>query len=194
LAQCGWSAQDYYESLKKHKKVPNVIIISYYINDIQDAASINGIKVPKLRDGPNILIRPFVNNSYLFNWAYWLVYRVNLGSSFYWEFLKKSYNDYNTWKTHTQELDSLIGYADQVNAKIAFVVWPNLRDVTGSTDIISKVSNYLDNRDAIVFDLSKYFEKRDPNELIVNPMDGHPNRKTNAEVAQLLYESLSPWD
>ena len=193
LAQNGWDPQDYIKALTSHEKKPDVILVSYFINDIQSSASINGIKMPQLSNAPNRWIRPFVDYSYLFNWIYWRVYRGEIGSASFQEYLKRAYTDDNVWKTHTQELNALIAYANQTDAKIVFIIWPFLKDVTGSIYITSKIFKYLDSKGVMAINLSKHFEKRDPETLIVNAMDAHPNAAVNAEISQLLYEALLPF-
>lgn len=194
LAQNGWGPQDYIKALTSHEKKPDVILVSYFINDIESSASINGIITPQFSSLPNKLVRPFVDYSYLFNWIYWRVYRGDIGSTPFLEYLKRSYTDDNVWKTHTQELNALIAYADQTDAKIIFIIWPFLKDVDGSKYITSKIFKYLKNKGVMAFNLSKHFEKRDPDTLIVNSLDAHPNVAVNAEISQLLYEALLPLD
>jgi len=168
LAQNGWDTQDYINALINHDQQPDVIIISYFINDFEGAASDNGIKKPLVRIHPNKLIRPLVNYSYLINWIYYRIYKKYLRSDAFWKYVRQAYNNGDVWKAHLQELDALIEYANRVDAKIGFIVWPNLRDVSGSKDITYRVSNYLNNKGVMALDLSRRFEKRDANELIVN--------------------------
>ncbi len=78
--------------------------------------------------------------------------------------------------------------------KVGFIVWPNMRDVVGGKDIKNKVSCYLANKGIVVIDLAKHYKNKDSNDLTVNSMDAHPNEMVNAEVAQLLYQTLAPWD
>jgi hypothetical protein len=150
--------------------------------------------MPSLRNNPNEFIAPLINYSYLANWVYWRIYRGSLGSNTFWSYLRQSYGDNEVWNEHMQELNALINHARKIDAKIGFVVWPNLRDVGGSKDITNKVSRYLASKGIVVLDLTKHYENKDSNDLIVNSMDAHPNEAVNAEVAQLLYQIMAPWD
>jgi len=195
LADCGWQPIDYIKALETHNKTPDVIVISYYLNDIQRAGVKNGIKRPKLT--PHKPNSPFIEYSYLLNWAYWRMYRkgyLGAKANKHWKYFKRLYRNNDVWNTHLQELDALINYADRVDARIGFVIWPNLIDVSGSKDITYRLSDYLSGKGIIAIDLSKLFEKRNSNELVVNSMDAHPNEVIHAEVAQLLYRVLAPWD
>ncbi len=193
LAKNGWNPGNYLNALKTHDKKPDVIIISYFINDIESAAAGKGAQMPSFENKPNKYIRQFTNYSYLANWIYWRIYRGSVGSNTYWHYLKQSYSDKDIWNAHLLELDALISYADEVDARIGFLIWPNLRDVNGSKVITNKVSEYLVNKGITVLNLTKHYENRSVSELIVNSLDAHPNERVNAEVAKLLYDEFAPW-
>lgn len=194
LAQNGWDPIKEYKALVNHPKNPKRIIVSYFINDIESAAKSNGFNRPKqLVKQPNRIIGVFVNHSFFLNCVYWRLYRGGMGH-FYWNYLKHAYNDTKIWESHKQELLEFINYANQINSEIAFVVWPNLRNIHGSLKFTSKIVAFLEGQNVKVLDLGKHFSGRNPKNLIVNKLDGHPNTDVNAEVAQLLYKLLSPWD
>jgi len=48
LAQSGWSPDEYLKALQDHQEKPDVIIISYFLNDIVRAAETCGMAVPKI--------------------------------------------------------------------------------------------------------------------------------------------------
>lgn len=189
LAQNGWSTAAEYEALVNHHKRPQKIILSYFINDIQSAAGSNGIHLPKLINEPNKIIRPLVNNSFVLNWFYWRLYRIGTEDT-YWNYLKHAYSDTKTWNTHKQELNDIIDFSNQAGSEIVFIVWPNLKNIDGSFEFTSKVVEFLNNKKVGVIDLTTHFQNRDPESLIVNAMDAHPNEKTNMEVAELVYQLL----
>jgi len=83
----------------------------------------------------------------------------------YRNYLKRSYNNDDVWSAHIEELDALVNYAKSNNARIAFVIWPSLRDVSESKDITSKISGYLAEKGVIFLDLSRRYEKREPTKL-----------------------------
>lgn len=194
LAQNGWDSLQEYRALVNHPKKPRRIIVSYYINDIENAAKSNGYSRPKqLVKQPNKIISPFVNRSFFLNWVYWRLYRENMGD-IYWNYLRSAYNNTKIWKSHEQELLEFINYANQINSEIAFVVWPNLRDIEGSFEFTSKVCAFIERHNVKFLDIGEHFFGRNPDNLIVNKLDGHPNIDINTEVAQFVYELLSPWD
>lgn len=66
--------------------------------------------------------------------------------------------------------------------------------MNGSKEITNRIYNYLKEKGIIALDLSKPFEERKPEELIVNSMNAHPNKAVHAEVSQLLYRELALWN
>jgi hypothetical protein len=192
LAKNGWGPVEEYQALPRHAQKPTRIIVSYYLNDIEDAASENGFPRPDLIQGPSAMVAPFVNYSFSLNWFYWRLYRGGFGTT-YWDYLRHAYDDGTIWETHERELLDLVNYARRIDAEIAFIVWPNLQDIDGSAEFTSKVVGFLEGHGVKAIDLAKYFAGRPSGSLVVNSMDQHPNLRAHAEVAQLLYESLSPW-
>jgi hypothetical protein len=134
-----------------------------------------------------------VDNSFLFNWFYWNLsktYSVNSSESY----LERAYRDQKVWIAHAQELQKVINYADDIDAKITFIVWPKLTDIDGSLEFTAKVTDFLKQQQVTVINLSDNFAGRISEDLVINAWDGHPNIAVNAEVAELLYKSISPWD
>ncbi len=192
LAKNGWGPVKEHEALVAQAKKPTRVIVSYYINDIEDAGAENGFPRPELIQRPSAIVAPFVQYSFSLNWFYWRLYRGGFGTT-YWDYLKHAYNDGSIWEAHKRELLDLVTYARRNDADIAFVVWPNLQDIDGSSEFTSRVAGFLHEHGVQTIDLARYFAGRRSGSLVVNSMDQHPNVSANAEVAQLVYESLSPW-
>ena len=193
VAKPGWSLVEKYDALVNHDKQPERIVVSYTIRDILSAAEAHGFRRTRLREPPHRYIDLFVNKSYFFNWVYWRVYKANLGRNLHWDYFEQAYNNEKIWETHEQYLSNLINYAKQKQADITFIVWPAFTNISESTDLNSKVVDFLNRENIKVLDLTKYFEGREKHDLIVNSMDPHPNERVHTEVAELLHEFLSPW-
>lgn len=191
LAQNGWDSRKQYEALITHPQKPDKIIVSYYINDIEGAATAHDLHRPQLVEGPGKILRPFVKYSFVLNWVYWRLYRGKLGDD-YWLYLRQAYNDQEIWQTHKKELSVFIDFSAKTGSGIIFLVWPNLRDISGSAVYTSKVTAYLSEKGVSFIDLGQSLQAKTQQELVVNNMDGHPNEQTHWEVAQLLYAALFP--
>ena len=193
LADNGWNPRDYLAALEKHDHTPDVLIVSYFVNDIETAAASHGMSRPRLRVHPPRWIAPVIYHSYLLDWVYWRIYRADLGSDTYCQYLERVFTDDEIWAAHRRELDALVAYGRRVDARTIFVVWPFLSDVPGSKDQTAKVARYLDSQGVAALDLAPYFEGRNPDDLIVNRMDAHPNERANAEVAELFWKTVGTW-
>jgi len=190
LAKNDWDSEDEFAALTSHPVLPEIIIISYYINDIESAAEKGGIFRPQLVKEPQILISPLVRRSYVLNWVYWRLIRRTKGDS-YRRYLHAAYNDELIWKLHRKELDAFIQFAGIIDAKIFFVIWPDLIDIAYSEELTRKVTQYLASRKAKLLDLTAHFIDDSPDELIVNSLDGHPNENVHRRVGRLLHEILT---
>lgn len=195
VAKNGWSTADEYQALINHQQKPQRIIVSYYLNDIANAANKHGLKRQVKNAKPPELIRPLVNNSYLFNWYYWKlrILKLNSGVSSRKGYFEQAYNNEKIWLTHSQEIQNIIDYARAIDAPISFIVWPRLPDVEGSLKLTMKVTDFLEQQQVDVINLTDIFIGRQAQALVVNPWDGHPNVAVNREVAELLYQRLRPW-
>ncbi len=194
LADNGWSPKQYLRALQDHDQQPDLILVSYYLNDIQSAAFANGIEMPSLRIKPSRWISPLLHRSYLANWIYWRIYRGTLGDNTFWDYLESAYGNESVWNDHVAELNALIHHAKQSETPIGFLIWPNLVNVAGSQPIAERVTEHLTNQGVPVLNLATRFENRAPRALIVNPMDAHPSKAVHAEVAELLFQTFAPWN
>jgi len=195
LAQNGWQTDREYEAMTQYPKKPDRIVVSYCLNDIYSAAVKEGMPLPELVRRPHPVIRPLVDRSYLANFVYWRLYRSLASvSDQYWKYLNGAYHTEKVWLAHTKELSSMLNYAAEVKADILFLIWPNLRDPSASRDITEKVARFLIDSGAPVLDLTPLLQNRKPHELMVNSMDGHPNERLHAEVAERLYEKMGRWE
>ena len=80
--------------------------------------------------------------------------------------------------------------AENRNADLIVVVFPNFGDMAGSLPITKKVAAFFKSEGIPVLDLGEYFFGRKTKELVVNKIDFHPNEAVHAEVAELLYKNF----
>lgn len=193
LAKNGWNLENLYNALISHPKIPDRIIVSYFLNDIVSAARRHGFRRTNLKKQEPGIFSPLVDNSYLFNWLYWRFALPRSGDSFL-EFIGHAYNDEEIWSSHTDEIQKLVNYARDIDAKLTFLVWPRMSDVDRSTVFTSKVVEFLEHNEIHVINLSDQFLGRELEALRVNPWDGHPSVEVNAEVAEIVYKTLGSWD
>lgn len=193
IAQNGWDSADEYQAILAYPYRPRRIILSYFINDIMGAARKLGHGSPIRVEPPsNGIVRFIINHSYSFNFAYWRLYRFrnkDLGEK-YWAFLQDAYSNQDVWEAHETELLKIVTYTQKESIDLTVVVFPNLGNVKGCEAITSKVTKFLQEHGVRVINLEPLLEGRDPNSLIVNRLDEHPNEALNREVAELLTKTI----
>jgi hypothetical protein len=173
---------------------PDIIILSYALNDIEDAAYVQGLgwfRPPPSSTNP--IIQNLSNQSFVFNLLYWTIYlqrHPDLGQT-YWNYLTQCYYTPEIWKIHQNRLLDLIHYARSNHIDLIVVVFPELRNIEGSKAFTSNVVGFLKDNDVAVIDLASLLTGRNPMELIVQPLDGHPSVKLHSEVADLLLRQIA---
>jgi len=189
LAKNGWNTGRQLKAIKEYPIDPDVIILSYYINDIQNAAEKNGFPKPIYFRPPGLIAGKVLNKSFFLNWLYWRVYRRSRGDD-WWKYLRNCYLNPESWTTHCLELQAFVDYSKSLNADLCAVIWPNLFRVSESREFTNKVSGFLRSLGVPVVDMAEVLENRPWSELVVNKLDPHPNQKTHHEAAVLIYKEL----
>lgn len=194
IAQNGWGPKEELDALNAQQIDPDILIVSYYPNDILAAGLDSGIISPGESLEPDTAFyRYLVARSYLINFVYWQRARAGRISNF-WEELEQAFADEATWKAHQTELEGFAQYAEEHGTRLCFVLWPLLIDIEKTDPMLARVRAWLDDRGIAYLDLSDPLRGRPVNDLIANPMDGHPNAAVHPEVGEWIFESLGPWE
>lgn len=197
VAKIGWDTRDETQALKNFPVKPDVVVLSYYLNDIFPAA--NDARFP-LRFSVNLptgLMKALTEHSALADFLYWRLARGgNLagGAGSFWDCLKGAYADPAVWAIHARELDDLAAYCRDHGVKLVAVVFPMLQAPEESAPLTGKVARELRDQGAVVMDLSPVFTGRPARELVVNSLDAHPNESVHRQVGELLAECLTSLD
>jgi hypothetical protein len=195
IARNGWDTKDEFTAIRDFPIMPDAIVLSYFINDIDGTASrVWKQEQPSLVKQPHRLIHSIVKRSHLFNFFYWRIYRFQNAkqmSARYLAYLEKAYNDTNVWSEHEQEILQVVDWAGKNDIDIVSVVFPLLVDLDWSRPFEEKVVHLLRGKGVPVIDLSKRLSERNTQELVVNNLDAHPSVSLHAEVASLLYTQLA---
>jgi len=193
LAKSGWHTVEQYEAIESYPAKPEIIVLSYYFNDIENAFAEHDLEQPAPFDPPPRLLRPFVARSHFLNYVYWRIYRFANGAEIdrvFWEFFQTYGQRADVWATHAKELDRIAQYAVERDIRLIVVVFPQLREIERSRPYTERVTQLFEKQDVEVIDLSILLSERDPNELIVGPLDNHPGVALHHEVAELLAELI----
>jgi hypothetical protein len=162
---------------------PDVIILQYFLNDIDYAVLSLGLSVQE--DAPP----PLMRESYLLNYLY---SRVSAGfQPDYWAKELAHYDNPTIWQTHEAELNAFIDYAEARSIRLIVVIFPNMQDPVGSIPYVDRVAQVFEQRGQT--DVLKLFDQVaawQPSDVIVSPRDAHPSIAFHRLVGTLIYQQF----
>jgi len=189
VAKNGWDTPDEIEALRTYPVKPDLVVLSYFVNDIGQAAARHGLILGMPVGAPDFFFGKYlVNHFSLVNFAYWRLVRVGLkdASASFWHKLSQAYADPTIWTAHAAEIESIVTWCRDNRVRLVALVIPLLLDVRGSAPITGKVATFLRDQGVAVVDLTGPLVGRKPEELVVNAVDGHANKALQEEMARLL--------
>lgn len=194
VASPGWDTVDEVKAILNYPFRPDILVLSYYINDIEGTAYQSGLHRPPIRQDPPAWLFPLVQNSYTFNFLYWRI--VRLGPSewaqVYWnEWLRKISTDPEIRWRHQQELLRIIEGAASERIPLSVVIFPNLTAVDESRLLTQPIIDLFRTHNIPVLDVGELLAGRDPATTTVNAVDSHPNEAVNREVAEHLFHLIT---
>lgn len=160
---------------------PDVVILQYFLNDIEDAA----LSIGQFQEFPQS--PEWVRDSYLANF----IFSLNSGGfgPAYWQWEYAAYDDFGIWQIHQQEIFDFADYVESMGARLIVVIFPNLQDPFSSIPYVDQVAQAFESRG--VTDILKLFDDAaawDAQTLIVSPRDAHPSAAFHRHVGEKLYD------
>jgi len=195
VANPGWDTRDELSMLRRMPLRPDVVVLLYFVNDVLGVASQHGHRLDlgaELRITPAWL-EPLVSRSYLANFLYWRSWRRLHGqrlAAAYQDALEKGFSVPSIWQAHVKDLREMVAYSRAQGAAFIAVVTPDLYDIGGSRRHTDRVARLFEAEGVPVVDLALRFERRDPDDLVLSSEDHHPNVRTHAEIAGLIYDAM----
>lgn len=189
----GWDTIDEVEAIVEYPYKPDILVLSYYINDIEGVAYESGAQRPQIRQDPPGWLQPLVNHSYALNFLYWRLIRLGPQewADIYWNnWLRKISADPDIRWRHRQELLTIIEGAAAEQISLYVVIFPNLAAVQESQEMLQPTVDLFDEHHIPVLNVSNLLIGRDPTSIMVNTVDSHPNEQVNLEVANRLYQMI----
>jgi len=186
VAGNGWGTRTELMQLKNYPHKADIVIWSYFPNDIEEAASrLNqGFKFPTPAAG---IVKNITSKSYFLDYIYWLLvrFKLNNASTNYIQWVNKQYADPQVWNLHKEEL-ALVCKSMGVN--LIVVIFPFLQDVDGSKFIVTKVKNVFEGCGVKVVEVSDLVSNLSKNEVTINKLDAHPGKKVHELLGNSLYK------
>jgi len=194
IAKNGWDTNNEFEAIALYPYKPDIIILSYFINDIEGAAQKVGVNRPVLiKDTPPLLLATLIKNSYFANYFYWRLHRYNFAEELvdrYKAYLTQAYVSKKIWEVHQKELMRIIEFTKKNNSELIVVVCPDFSNIDESKKFTSKIVNFMDENSVRVIDVASKLAGREAMDLVVSSIDAHPNVAVHREIAEMLYDCI----
>jgi hypothetical protein len=192
LGKAGTNTKHHIEYIVDFPYAPDILILAYYINDIEGAVSPeNWVKRPP---GPKTppLLAPIVNNSYAANFFYWRSYHLFEpgGPGDTWRWLLTVYDDPEDWWVHQQQLLMIYQGAAAEQIPLVVVVFPNMTYIEDSQLVTERIIKFFEDKGTATLDVADLIEGIPTAQLIASPVDPHPSKLVNELVAEALYQML----
>lgn len=191
LGKNGLGPEGELEVLQEFPYQADVLLLSWFLNDIHGAAEDAGMSLRKAMpvNGRGASLYP-KDLLYSINYFWWSFPHGDTHERYY-EYLQTAFADPEAFTLHTNRLETLVAQAEEKGMKVAVVLFPQLYDVSGSGFAIQPVETWLKSQQIPTLNLSPVFAPFSPEEIMVNNNDAHPNEKAHELVAETLSVFLS---
>lgn len=192
LGKNGADTRAEFDNLQRHPLQPDVLVLQYYPNDIDGAASSQGLRMPPsapYEDLPAVKVRFLVRSSYLLNFIYWLFPHGDVAG--YLGYFGKASADAKVLAQHLQDLTKFIDYAQARRIPLALVVFGVMQDPARSKGLTDRVVALFRQRGAAIVEVGQLIGELSVAQRIVNNQDGHASALVHQRVAEALSRVLT---
>lgn len=188
LGQPGSNTPQMFRRIKEAEHLgADVLLLSYCLNDIHDAAHQAGVELEWNPQGAGIpgFLLPLMHYSHTFNYFFG-IYGMGFTQMDYFTWLEGCFTNPEVLKYHHADLDQIVAYAKARNMRMAAVVFPLMQAPARSVKVTAIISDYFRSREIPVVDLGPTFRDYPADSLWVRPLDPHPNEFVNRMAADEL--------
>jgi hypothetical protein len=191
----GTNTKHHIEAIINYPYVPDLIILSYFINDIEGAL----LEEQWLNKPPRTprLLPQFgwlERNSYAFNFLYWRLHRLVLAQKDVpdrrWEWYLSVYNHPDSWWLHQQQLQAIHDGTKAEEIELLVVVFPSMDHTQESLVVTERVIDFFHQRGTPVLDVSEIIQDIPQRDRMASAVDAHPSELIHQRVAHALYDIL----
>lgn len=178
------------EKLRKYPLKPDVVVLGYFFNDIEDAAADHGFKieVPKAYAELPRPLRLLVDRLYFPNFIYWHLQRGTAGILDH--FLHQTYKNPEILQTHLNDLSDIVQYVEECGAELIALMIPFFPDLEYSARFTGPVADFLEKNGATVVTVEEELSQLPAEQRVVNSKDSHSSFKANEIIAQKLLKVI----
>jgi hypothetical protein len=193
IAQSGWDTNIQLFELQTYPFKPNIVILSYYLNDIdyllQDAA-LNPDNRFTFPDNP--ALRWFILNFFVPNYVYYNLLQftsTNRTGNHLADLVNAHLNE-EFWSQQAQRLYEIIVWTREQDITLIVMLWPHITAVESSQPALGRVRDFMEEQGVPVVDMSAPLRENPSSLLIVNRFDTHPGLEAQRLAADALYPAV----
>ena len=177
VAQSGWDSDIELHFLQDYPLKPDVVVLSYYLNDIDHLLTDPSQDPNAVFNFPeNPALSWFVLNFFTPNFIYYNImqYTSPLRATNFTNRLIDAHMDDDLWAQQAWWLNEMVEYTRQNDMQLVALVWPQLLAIEESAPATIRIRDFFLERDVQVVDMTDVLRGYDGRQLIVNRFDAHP--------------------
>jgi hypothetical protein len=194
VAQSGWDMDIELYQLQQYPVQPDIVILSYYLNDIDYLLSAPEANPDRRFDFPdNAALKWFILNYFVPNYIYYNLLQftsVDRSANFLNDLVNAHLDDAN-WSQQAQRLYEIKLWADERDVTLIVLLWPHITAVDASQPAVQRVRDFMIEQGVTVVDMSDPLKAHPAPDLIVNRFDTHPGVGAQRLAADALYTALN---
>ncbi len=193
LAKGGWDTKAEYVALFDSGIVPKVLVLSYYPNDIDSAASHHGVSYVRTEVTSLPVIsragRWLKSHSRLAAWILRRFPREERGT--YREYLRRAFEEAPVWNEHVEDLDAITAWTRRHGVRLVVVLFPFLVDLEFSAPVLGRVASHFRERGIETLDVTGLVAGMPLRERIVSEEDPHASAEVHRRLADALANRIA---
>lgn len=194
IAKSGWDSDIEMYQLDIYPLRPNIVVLSYYLNDIDYLMS-DPARNPDTRnfmlpqsDTVAWATRSFFTVAYVY---YNLLQYTSVARNAAFAYdLIGAHMDQAMWDIQVQRLYEMVAWSRDHNARLIVLVWPQLLEVDASTPATSRVADFFRSQGTQVVDMTDLLRGIPSSAITVNRFDAHPGIEAHRIAADALYQAI----
>ncbi len=184
IAELGWGTQRQSVELSEFPVQPDIVILSYFINDIDEVLLENPVQV----NFPEPPISWLTENYFLPSFLYWHIFQLGIGgeSVAYKDRLFDAYEDDILWEEHSRSIRQILRWSGDRQIPVIALIWGDLRRPDNSEIAVKRVADFFVENNTPLVIMPDHLAHQSPEAWVVNPFDAHPNEQAHRIAAQQL--------
>jgi lysophospholipase L1-like esterase len=182
VARPGWETQTQFANLQAYPVPPDVVIVSYFVNDVTEAYS-DFHDVPPPHDVNNL----FVNRLFVPSFLYWNVFlRLDAED----DPVLGAQRDPAVLAAHADEIREMVNWVREQDATVIYLIWPHPVVMEGHAPLLDTVRATLDELDVLYVDMEPEMRPYPIRERIATIYDPHPSVEMHWIAAASLWNLM----